>query len=80
MPSVCSVPQGCVATLCSVRLLCAVLTRLSCPPVCPCPLRSGSVLPAVGGPLGSVNGFHTCKGESALLAASPSALSVHFHP
>lgn len=73
------------------RLLSAFLTRLSCPSVCPRPLCSGSVLPALGGPVGSVNGYHTCKGESAVPArvcwgrvlsvvSVPAGSAVHFHP
>ncbi|NXD84267.1 MACF1 factor, partial [Halcyon senegalensis] len=43
------------------RLLSAFLTRLSCPSVCLRPLCSGAALPAPGGSVGSVNGYHTCK-------------------
>lgn len=50
------------------RLLSAFLTRLSCPSVCLRPLCSGAALPAPGGSLGSVNGYHTCKGELAVPA------------
>lgn len=50
------------------RLLSAFLTRLSCPSVCLRPLCSGAALPAPGGSVGSVNGYHTCKGELAVTA------------
>lgn len=58
------------------RLLSASLTLLShpsCPPCpsCPRPLCPGAALPAPGGSGGSVNGYHTCKGELAVGAAEP---------
>jgi len=51
------------------RLLSAFLTCLSCPSVCLRPLCPGAALPAPGGSVGSVNGYHTCKGELAVTAA-----------
>lgn len=50
------------------RLLSAFLTCLSCPSVCLRPLCPGAALPAPGGSVGSVNGYHTCKGELAVHA------------
>lgn len=60
------------------HLLSASLTLLSCPscPSGPCPLCPGATLPSPGGSGGSVNGYHTCKGE---LAVSSPFLSMHFH-
>lgn len=51
-----------------IALLSAFLMRLSCPSVCLRPLCSGAALPAPGGSVGSVNGYHTCKGELAVTA------------
>lgn len=50
------------------HLLSASLTLLSCPS-CPCPLCPGATLPTPGGSGGSVNGYHTCKGELAVNTA-----------
>lgn len=68
MPRLCLV-AGVVRVVGAVhRLLSAFLMRLSCPSVCPHPLCSGAALPAPGGSVGSVNGYHTCKGELAVTA------------
>lgn len=55
------------------HLLSAPLTLLSCPscPSCPCPLCPGATLPTPGGSGGSVNGYHTCKGELSTTEPSP---------
>lgn len=60
------------------HVLSALLMLPSCPS-CPCPLCPGATLPTPGGSGGSVNGYHTCKGELAVNIAEPSPCPVFVH-
>lgn len=63
------------------HLLSASLSLLSCPscPSCPCPLCPGATLPTPGGSGGSVNGYHTCKGELTVSTTEPSPCPFFVH-